>query len=155
MSVSKVLGIISFIFLSVCSSAYAENTIEIDDAWSPEAPPVVKVMAGYMVIKNKLNSDITIKSASSPLFNRVEIHLTEMKDGIARMVKQENLTIKANQSVELKPNGLHMMLMGRKQPISKGSKIPVTLVFNNNISHTVKLSVKNQAQDDHSHHHHH
>ena len=128
--------------LILISSAHAESSIKIENTWSPEAPPVVKVMAGYMKIHNLSNKDIKIKSATSKLFNKVEIHLTEMKNGMMRMIKQEDLNIEAKGHIELKPGGLHMMLMGKLSPIKKGSVIPVTLTFDNGETINIKLKVK-------------
>lgn len=126
------------------NSAYAASSIKIENAWSPDAPPVVKVMAGYMKIYNYSNKDIKIKSAKSDLFKRVEIHLSEMKNGMMRMTKQENLNIKANSHIELKPGALHMMLMGKLKPVKNGSTIPVSLSFDNDETIQINLKVKNK-----------
>ena len=130
--------------LFLISSANAASSIKIENTWSPDAPPVVKVMAGYMKIHNLSNKDIKIQSAKSGLFNKVEIHLTQIKNGMTKMVKQENLNIKAKNHVELKPGGLHMMLMGKLKPISKGSTIPITLTFDNGEVINISLKVKNK-----------
>jgi len=133
---------ISSLFL--IGSASAASSIKIENTWSPEAPPVVKVMAGYMTIHNLSDKDIKIQSAKSNLFNKVEIHLTQMKNGMMNMIKQENLNIKAKSHIELKPGGLHMMLMGKLKPVSKGSMIPVTLTFDNGEIISISLKVKNK-----------
>lgn len=132
--------ILGFFFL--IGTAHAESPIKIENTWSPEAPPVVKVMAGYMKISNSGNKDIKIKSAKSSLFKKVEIHLSQNKNGMMRMLKQENLAVKAHSQIELKPGGLHMMLIGKLKPIKSGSFIPVTLLFSNSESINIKLKVK-------------
>ena len=141
--------------LSLINTVNAANSISIENAWSPEAPPVTKVMAGYMKINNHSGNDLKITSAKSALFKRVEIHLTEMKNGMMSMVKQENLNIKAKSHIELKPGGLHMMLMGKLKPINKGSKIPVTLTLNNGETVQINLIVKIDNEPQVMHHHHH
>ena len=149
---------IFFVSLFFISIANAANSITVKNAWSPEAPPVAKIMAGYMKIQNPTNKDIKIISAKSPFFKRVEIHLTEMKNGMMSMIKQENLNIKSKSHIELKPGGLHMMLMGKLKPIQAGSSIPVTLTLNNGKKVTIKLKVKIDAEPEmmnHQHHHHH
>ncbi len=133
---------ISSLFL--IGSANAASSIKIETTWSPEAPPVVKVMAGYMTIHNLSDKDIKFQSAKSNLFNKVEIHLTQMKNGMMNMLKQENLNIKAKSHIELKPGGLHMMLMGKLKPVSKGSMIPVTLTFDNGEIININLKVKDK-----------
>ena len=128
--------------LLLVGTVNAASSIKIENAWSPEAPPVVKVMAGYMKINNLSNKDIKIQSAKSSLFNKVEIHLTEMKNGMMRMTKQENLIIKAKGHIELKPGGLHMMLMGKLTAVKSGSTIPVSIKFDNNETIQINLKVK-------------
>lgn len=155
MSLIKLLSRAGFIYIFLVATAYSADSIKIVNAWSPEAPPVTKVMAGYMKIINNSNKNLKIQSAKSKLFKRVEIHLTESKDGMMRMVKQDNLSIKAKSQIELKPGGLHMMLMGKLQAIKSGSVIPVTLTLNNGKMINLNLTVKNEPQQEQHHHHHH
>ena len=155
MSLIKITNIIFFTSLFFVNSVNAANNIKIENPWSPEAPPVAKVMAGYMTIKNTSNKNITIKSAKSELFKRVEIHLTDMSDGMMRMIKQDNLIIKAKEQLELKPGGLHMMLIGKLKDIQTGSIIPVTLILNNNTTINIKIKVKADNEAETMHHHHH
>lgn len=157
MSFYKILNRYAFFCLFSISTAHAADSIKVINAWSPEAPPVAKVMAGYMTIDNLSKKDIKILSAESNVFNRVEIHLTEMKDGMMRMTRQENLIIKANSHVELKQGGLHMMLMGKLKPIKTGSVIPVTITLDNGEKINIELKVKVNDEPElmhHNHHHH-
>ena len=146
MSMTKTLSLLSFVFLFLSNTANAANAIKIENAWSPEAPPVVKVLAGYMKINNLSNKDIKINSVKSSMFERVEIHITKMKNGMMKMVKQENLNIKAKSFIELKPGGLHMMLIGKSKPVKAGSVIPLTLSFDNGETITVDLKVKSDRK---------
>ncbi|MCK4864200.1 MAG: copper chaperone PCu(A)C [Gammaproteobacteria bacterium] len=143
MSLAKTISRIFFVSLFSISSANAASAIKIENPWSPEAPPVAKVMAGYMKIYNLSNKDIKIQSAKSSVFKKIEIHLTEMNNGMMRMIKQDNLNIKANAHIELKPGGLHMMLIGKLKPIKSGSIIPLTLSFDNGETVKINLKVKN------------
>ena len=132
-----------FSYLFLTNVCYSSALISIEHAWSPEAPPVVKVMAGYMKINNLSNKDIKIEKLSSNLFKRVEIHLSEKKNGMMRMIKQKNLIIKAKSHIELKPGALHMMLIGKSKAIKAGENIPVALTFNNGETTHINLKVKN------------
>lgn len=143
------------LFLFSTSTSYAANDLKFDNTWSPEAPPVAKVMAGYMKITNSGTKDVHIVSAKSPLFKKVEIHLTEMKNGMMTMTEQKNLVIKSKSHIELKSGGLHMMLMGKLKPISKGSVIPIAVTFDNAKTVNIKLIVKASDEEQDMHHHHH
>lgn len=156
MTLIKKLSLVSFVTLLLTgTAANATDSITIENAWSPEAPPVTKVMAGYMKINNISQKDIKIKSAKSNLFKRVEIHLTEMKDDMMKMIKQDNLNIKAQGHIELKPGGLHMMLIGKLKPIQAGAVIPVTLTLDNGETINLKLNVKVNDSHEMMHNHHH
>jgi copper(I)-binding protein len=48
------------------------------------------------------------------------MRMRELKDGLA---------LPARQTVELKPGGNHVMLMDLKQPLAKGSTVPLRLRF--------------------------
>lgn len=157
MSYIKTIYRIFIASLLLTNIAYAASSLRIDNAWSPAAPPVANVMAGYMTINNTSKHAVKITAAKSPLFKTVEIHLTAMKNGMMTMIKQENLNIPANGKVELKPGSLHMMLIGKLKPIKTGSSIPVTISFDNGESSNINLLVKedNEPQMMHDHDHHH
>jgi copper(I)-binding protein len=59
----------------------------------------------------------------------VEIHNMSMKDSVMEMKAVDAVDIPANKSVELKPGGLHVMLMKVAQPINTGDKVPLILTF--------------------------
>ena len=154
MSLIKIVSRVFFVYMLLISTANAADSLQVENAWSPEAPPVAKVMAGYMKINNLTNKDIKIVSAKSSLFKRVEIHLTKMSNGNMRMIKQENLNIKAKGHIELKPGSLHMMLMGKLKPVKAGSVIAVTLTLDNGETINIKLKVKIDDAPQMMHHHH-
>ena len=138
-------GSLLLLFITI-SSANAAGQIKIENAWSPEAPPVAKVLAGYMTITNLGDKDIKITAANSNLFKHVEIHATKMKNGMMSMIRQDNLTIPANGKVTLKPGDLHMMLIGKQKPVKAGSIIPLTLSFDNGETVSIELNVITESK---------
>jgi copper(I)-binding protein len=150
---SALLGAVLFSGLAQAQSLMFEN------AWSPEAPPVAPVMAGYVRIHNHSDQNITITGASCPDFNKVEIHDMQEQDGMMRMIKQDSLAIPAGQQVELAPGGLHMMLMKPKHPIKNGDTLPVTFELDNGETVEVSFEVRTRSMhnqhDGMQHHHHH
>lgn len=67
-------------------------------------------------------------SASSPAAGVVEIHEMAMEGNVMRMRALPGLDLPAGKTVELKPGGLHIMLIDLKQPLEPGKTVPVTLV---------------------------
>ena len=60
----------------------------------------------------------------------VEVHEMTMTDGVMKMRRlQTGLEIKPGQSVELKPGGYHLMVVGLKEALKDGQTVKGTLVF--------------------------
>ena len=132
--------------------------LEVHDAWVRQGPPTAKVLAAYMTLKNPAAQAVVISGASSPQFERVEIHRTEIVDGVARMIPQEQLKIPPAGTVTLEPGGLHMMLIDAKQPLGADAKVRIDLRLDADTRMAVEAPVRPDAgmQDgmDHSHHQH-
>ena len=153
------------LFLSLCSvlaalaafPALAES-LNISNAWVRQGPPTAQVLAAYMTLENPGAQAIAITGASSPQFETVEIHRTEIVDGMARMIPQERLTVPAGGRVALEPGGLHLMLINAKQPLAADATVQIELRFEGGGSVSVAAPVRADAGMhegmDHSHHHH-
>lgn len=90
-------------------------------------PPGAKVSAAYLNLHNPGSEDLTLLGVSSPVISRVEIHKSEIVDDVAKMRKQDSVTLASDEHVAFKHGGLHIMLMGLDAPLFPGDKIP--LVF--------------------------
>lgn len=116
-------------------------------------PPGAKALAAYMTIENPASTPAVIKHIKSLDFEKVEIHLSEIKDGIASMTAQNELVIPAKNTLELKQGGLHLMLINPRKAFFPGDKIELILTESNNTEHILELSIKRlKAQAEHHHH---
>ena len=122
----KFLLLIILALLLSCSQKQ-EESISIQNPWVRESPPNASAMAGYLTITNTTKQDRILTFAKSKQFNAVEIHRTIIKDGIAKMRRQDEITIPAGGSLELKPGDFHLMLMSPKQTFKMNDEIIVTL----------------------------
>ncbi len=109
--------------------AVADNPVSISRAWVRAGPPSVSVYAGYMAMENLTARDLTITRVSSPRFASVEMHRTEIENGIARMTPQANLVVPANRTLEFVPGGLHLMLLQPDAPLTRGEAVPLHIEF--------------------------
>lgn len=141
--------------------AHAEP-LTVSGAWVREGPPTTAVLAAYMQIDNPGAQDLTLVGASSAQFETVEIHRTEVVDGVARMIQQERLTVPAGGGVSLEPGGLHLMLIQSRQPLTQGDVVDIRLRLEDGTEIPVGAEVRkaDAAGMDHSHdhghdHHHH
>ncbi len=119
-----------------------ENKLLIENAWIAEAPPVSKVMVAYLTLINAGPNAIEIIRAESDLYSSIEIHETIHKDGMASMVRHDSLIIAANNKLELKPGGPHLMLFNPAKRLKAGDVVTITFTANNNTTKTVSVPVK-------------
>lgn len=131
-----------FILLHLCSSAYAHQQVSVHNAWVRSAPPGTDVLAAYLVLRNESEETKVLTSVSSSMFDRVEIHKTEMHEGMMKMIPQESLPVPAGGSVTLEPGGFHLMLIGPKSLPKEGEEVDLILKFSNGHSQHIKAMVR-------------
>ncbi|MEJ5339699.1 MAG: copper chaperone PCu(A)C [Aquificaceae bacterium] len=105
--------------------ALAQPKIELKDAWVREVPPTSKMSAAYMVIENKGKEADRLLDASNNASEITELH--ETAEGKMRRVRA--IEVPAGGKVELKPGGLHIMLINLKKPLKEGDTVELTLKF--------------------------
>jgi periplasmic copper chaperone A len=130
----KMLGISVAFAIALSSAAHAYDykvgAIEIDRPWSRAVPKGAAVAAGYLTIRNTGTEPDRLVSGSTPIAGKFELHQMSMDNGIMRMRPvTDGLEIKPGETVELKPQSFHIMMMGLKQPVEKGKPFKGTLVF--------------------------
>ncbi len=116
-------------FFAVNIGAHTGGGIVVKDAWVREAPPNAKVLAAYMTIENHTGTDKVLTGVTSSSFDRIEIHQTLNRDGMASMEQQKELGIAAENSVKLEPGGLHLMLFNPGAALKAGDSITFSLKF--------------------------
>ena len=149
--------------MAATAHEYVKETVHIDHPWSRPTPPGTPMGAGYLVIKNAGDTDITLVGAQTPRAENVTIHESMMHNGMMSMKPLKGgLRVPAGETVELKPHGYHLMLEQLASPLQEGERIPLTLDFEGAGSVAVELTVesldtgdKAMGSDsgmDHSHH---
>jgi hypothetical protein len=157
---SRLLRSVTAAALILASSlALAEDaTIHVRDAWIREAPPNAKVLAAYFTIENHAPWADALTGVTSAGFGKIEIHRTEIKDGVARMLPQPELTLPSHETVKLEPNGLHLMLMEPKSAVRAGDRMTLQLTFKSAKPLSIEVDVRKAhdgAEHAHEHPHHH
>lgn len=101
--------------------------VKVDGAWA--RPTVLGQMGGggFMTLHSERADRLL--GGTTPLAERFELHSMTMQGDVMQMRQVDAIALPAGQKVELKPGGLHVMLIGLKQPLALGSKVPVTLRF--------------------------
>jgi periplasmic copper chaperone A len=109
---------------------YTVGSITISNPWARATPKGASIGGAYMAIANKGTDADRLIGGNSPVANSVEVHEMSMQGGVMKMRPvQGGLEIKPGQTIELKPESFHLMLVGLKQPLVKGQQIKATLEF--------------------------
>ena len=130
----------------LAGSAFAAKAgaIDIAGAWSRPAPAGGNGV-GYVVLTNGGKPD-RLLSASSPVAGRIEIHESMVMGGKAMMhSRPRGIELPAGKTVALKPESLHLMMLGLKKPLKVGETVPVTLKFEKSGSVQVAFAVRATA----------
>lgn len=152
-NIVSIISILLSFLITNSASAHGDGGIMIKDAWVREAPPSAKMLAGYMTIENHTDKKKVLVSVTSPAFDKIEIHKSVNKDGMASMEQQRELSIAAQGKVTLEPGGFHLMLFNPHSAIKAGDNIAFTLKFANGSTSMVNATVK-KATGGSEHHHH-
>ncbi|MFM2042906.1 MAG: hypothetical protein RLY86_1482 [Pseudomonadota bacterium] len=142
-------ALLSFIAaISLWAGVADAADVTVGDAFVRAGAAQATAGAAFMTLTSP-TSDRLI-AASSPVAERVELHTHIMDGGIARMRKVEGgIDLPAGAPVALQPGGLHIMLIGLKQPLREGETIQVALTFATAPALTVDVPVKGAAYRPH------
>jgi len=98
--------------------------------------------AAYMVIVNESSDPDRLTQAESDVAHSTELHKSENVDGVMTMRPVEVVEIPAGGAAELKPGGLHIMLVGLTQDLKAGEKVRIILEFEQAGKITVEAEVR-------------
>ncbi len=123
---ARTLRVLLPVLALLTGAAAAEGPVAVEEAWIPQSPPGMEMMAGYATFHNRGTGPVTITGAASPAFGRVELHRTVHEGGMARMKRVPHLRIEAGGRVRLEPGGLHLMLMAPRRRLAPGDEVEIT-----------------------------
>ncbi len=108
--------------------------VTVVDAWTKPARAGQPVSAAYMTICNggdEADALVGVAGVGDPAAASMEIHLSEMSDGVMSMKQVERIDLPAGAKTTFEPGGAHIMLIGVEQEIAAGAEPTLTLEFEN------------------------
>ena len=117
------------------------DRLVISDASVQPVPPVSTGTAAYMELTNGGEGAIGLVSVASVCCRAVEMHRSSGSGGFMRMERVHEVVIKEGETVRMAPAGLHIMLIGLKEPVRRGDTVPITLTFRDGSSVTIHARV--------------
>jgi len=109
---------------------YTLGPLVIGQPWAHATAATAPGGAAYLTIRNTGTTPDRLIAARSAASGLVQMHEMKMDGDVMRMRELDNgIEIPAGGTVTLAPGGLHLMMMGLKEPMLKDSKVPMTLTF--------------------------
>jgi hypothetical protein len=117
----------------------APEGLEVSDAYAAE-PVSTDVAAAYLTIRNHDATPDTLTGAQTPVAGMVHLHRMAGIGG-AQMRPTDAVEIPAGGQLQLRPGGLHLMLMGLTRRPRVGDTLEITLQFRRAGAVTVRAPV--------------
>jgi hypothetical protein len=111
--------------------------------------------SAYLTIRNRGNEADALIGVSTAVSEAAELHEMQMEGDVMKMrpVAGQRLEIPARGSVELKPGGLHIMLLDLKEKLEAGKKIDLALLFEKSGEQTITVEIRpGEGEEMHSEH---
>jgi len=121
--------------------ALAEPDVRVLDPWARASAGMGRTGAAYLTIHNEGNTADRLVSAATPVAGRVELHTHIHDGGVMRMRAVDAIEAPPGTKVELKPGGLHVMLLDLAAPLRAGEHVTMTFTFETSGDVTVKVPV--------------
>ncbi len=114
---------------SVYAQASGQTTIVAERPWARATPAGARTGVVYVTLINNGSSSDSLLSAATPVADQVQFHTASEENGVSRMREMRTVDVTPGARVTFSPGGLHIMMVGLKQPLKEGQTFPLTLTF--------------------------
>lgn len=112
---------------AIAQQAVAEN-LEISGGFARATPGMARVGIAYLTITSLGEAD-RLLGYTTPACNRPEMHMHAEQDGVMMMRQVEAIDVPAGGVAELKPGGLHLMMVDLNGQLIEGETVDLSLIF--------------------------
>lgn len=119
----------------------AGQTASVDQAWARATAPGQDTGVVYATLLSPAGDRLL--SVASPACSMAMLHENVVHGSMTAMQPlQTGLALPPSQPVHLAPGGIHIMLMGLKQPLVAGDHVPLALTFAHAGTLTVSVPIE-------------
>lgn len=118
-----------FVSGQVRAQTVGSNSIVVEHPWARATPGGAKTGAAYLSLINHGSSSDRLLGATTPVADKVQFHSTSEENGVSRMREMHTVEISPGAKLTFSPGGMHIMMVGLKQPLKEGQTLPLTLTF--------------------------
>ena len=140
MKALRILLVVAGCVVAVAAASAQTGQLEVDNVWARATPGKSSIGAAYLTIQSPTPDRLV--AASTPVAKEAQLHTMTMTGMVMKMRPISNVDIPADKPVTLAPGGMHIMLMGLKQPLKAGQSFPLTLTFAKAGTRTVDVAVE-------------
>lgn len=115
------------------------------DPWVRMAPAAMPMGAGFAKIVNPCARDMVIVGAYSSDFGSTSLHETRLENGISRMRDASVVVVRAGSHLQLRPGGLHLMLMEPSRNLDRGKLVRISFRLRDGRSVDASFPVRDSA----------
>ena len=133
------------IVIGALLASTAGAQVVVDQVWVRATAPGQPVAGGYLRIKSAQSAALV--GVRTPVAQRAEIHEMKMDGGVMKMRPVPRIELPAGSTVEFRPGGYHLMLMGLAKPLRSGEVVPITLVIEGPDKKRTQIDVKAEVRD--------
>jgi copper(I)-binding protein len=121
--------LLATLLLASCGQGGSPD-LQIADAWARETVAGQTSTAAYLTISNQGTADDRLLSIAASEPAKAAVHATDNSNGISRMRElSSGLAVPAGSTIELRPGGTHVMIMGLREPLRRGDTLKLRLRF--------------------------
>jgi len=115
---------VGLLAMMAMAPAYADD-VKVTKVWARATAPGQDSASVQLTITSK--KDATLIGVASGSAQRGEIHTMVMEGDVMKMRAIESLPLPAKKTVTLGADGNHLMLIGLKNPLKAGRKLPFAI----------------------------
>ncbi len=133
------------ILLAVLVGVFAAPTWAQVQVYGPMVrmvPPGQPISAAFMTLHNHGIDEKILVKVHSDVAGAAEMHNHILADGMMKMRRIDTIVVPGHGRVELKPGGLHIMLIGLSRNLQLGERVTIDLEFADGERLTVNAPVQ-------------
>lgn len=136
------------------------SDIRVESAWARATAPGASMGVVYLEVHNTGERADRLLSVTCEVAKLAELHesIADASGTMRMQAHAQGVAIPAKSITRFAPNGLHIMLIGLKKPLTNKSEFPVTLLFKHagsvQTTATVMASAPDKAAGAHAAHGH-
>ena len=123
------------------ATAPLSQSLQVSACWI-RALPAPAPSAGYFLVKNTGDKDVSLQGADSATYGMVMLHQTTHEGGMSRMSAANDIVIPARGELEFKPGGYHAMLEEPHAAPAVGSEVSIDFLFSTGEKASAQCEVK-------------